>query len=234
MEQWLEWARGPAFRFSFVLMILGLIRVFLLNVISIRSMIRRAGDGKIPAKKVFGETLRWVFPFRRIQKDRMFFAVVSVLFHLSIIVTPIFLGAHILLWERGLGVSWPAIGQGLADWLTLLAVATALILFVQRIAARATRALSRLQDFLIPLIIAVPFASGYLAMHPDLNPFSYDATMFVHVMSGNLIFILIPFSKLSHVVLFSTTQLISEAGWHLVPGAGAKVAAALGKEDEPL
>ncbi len=87
---------------------------------------------------------------------------------------------------------------------------------------------------LLPLIIAVPFITGYLAMHPAINPFNYSSTMFVHVMSGNLIFILIPFTKLSHVVLFPTTQVVSEMGWHLVADSGRRVALALGKEGEAI
>jgi nitrate reductase gamma subunit len=118
--------------------------------------------------------------------------------------------------------------------LTVVGIATALVLFVRRVSAQVSRSLSRVQDYLLPLIIVVPFISGFLAMHPAGNPFSSDTTMFVHVMSGNLLFILIPFTKLSHVVLFSTTQLVSEMGWHLAPNSGARVAIALGKEGEPV
>ena len=157
-----------------------------------------------------------------------------MLFHVCIIVTPIFLGAHIMLWERGLGISWPAISNSLANYLTLIGIATGIALFVDRLSARASRALSRPQDFLLPVLIVVPLASGYLAMHPDINPFGYNGTMFVHVMAGNLIFLLIPFSKMSHMALFPGTQLVSELGWHLQPGAGQQVALALGKENDPL
>jgi len=80
----------------------------------------------------------------------------------------------------------------------------------------------------------IPFTTGYLAMHPALNPFDYNATMLVHVMSGNLILVLLPFSKLSHAVLFPTTQLLSEMAWHLAPGSGENVALTLGKEHEPI
>jgi nitrate reductase gamma subunit len=118
--------------------------------------------------------------------------------------------------------------------MTILAIVTALTLFARRISAQASRSLSRVQDYLLPLIIVVPFISGFLAMHPAGNPFSSETTMFVHVMSGNLLFILIPFTKLSHVVLFSTTQLVSEMGWHLAPHSGTRVALALGKEGEPV
>jgi hypothetical protein len=71
-------------------------------------------------------------------------------------------------------------------------------------------------------------------MHPTINPFEYNATMLVHVMSGNLILILIPFSKLSHLVLYPSSQVISEMGWHLVPDSGRSVGLALGKESEPI
>jgi hypothetical protein len=53
-------------------------------------------------------------------------------------------------------------------------------------------------------------------------------------MSGNLIFLLVPFTKLSHVALFPATQLVSELGWHLEPGAGQRVAITLGKENQPI
>jgi nitrate reductase gamma subunit len=149
-------------------------------------------------------------------------------------VTPLFLGAHILLWDRGLGLSWPAIGNQAADVLTLLAIGTGLALFLERVGIRSARAISRPQDYLWPLLIIVPFASGYLAMHPAQNPFDYQATMLVHVLSGNAIMLLIPFSKLSHVGLFPATQLVSELGWFLEPESGQRVTATLNKGNEPI
>lgn len=234
MEYWLEWARGPAFRFAFAVMLLGLLRLMILNIVGIVALSRRAQDKTVPAKRIFQDTLKWLFPFGKVTKAQVLFTVTSFVFHLSILIVPIFLGAHILLWQKGLGLAWPGIPQGWADVLTVVAIATALILLVRRVSAQASRSLSRVQDYLLPLIIIVPFVSGFLAMHPAGNPFSSDTTMFVHVMSGNLLFILIPFTKLSHVVLFSTTQLVSEMGWHLAPNSGTRVAIALGKEGEPV
>ena len=233
MTEWLEWARGPAFRLSVALLILGLIRLAVLNAVQIVRMVLQASDRHIPWRSVIGDTVRWLLPMRTV-RPHAFLSVASILFHVAVIVTPLFLAAHIVLWERGLGVSWPALPNVLADYLTLMAVATAALLFIKRVSARTTRALSHPQDFLLPLLIMVPFCSGYLAMHPAINPFDYTATMTVHVLSGNLLLVLIPFSKLSHVVLFPTTQLVSELAWHLVPGAGRSVAVTLGKEEEPI
>ena len=71
-------------------------------------------------------------------------------------------------------------------------------------------------------------------MHQSLNPFSYQATLLVHVLSANLIFVLMPITKLSHAVLLPSVQLVAEMGWHWPADAGTKVAVALHKEEEPV
>ena len=233
MAEWLEWARGPGFRFSMAVMILGLLRLVVLNTINIVNVVSHARDKNIPWGNVVRDTARWLLPYKKI-RPQLLFTTTSILFHVSVILTPIFLAAHISLWRRGTGLAWVPISQTAADYLTLLAIASAAILIYKRLSARATRALSRPQDYLIPFLIMVPFVSGYLAMHPSINPFSYDGTMFIHVMSGNAILILLPFSKLSHAALFPTMQLVSEMAWHLVPNSGENVALTLGKENEPI
>jgi hypothetical protein len=236
MEQWLSWARGPLFICAMVLLLGGLLRVLALNTASLVLLIRRSRqNGRcVPWGAVLRGTLRAMQPLHRRGRERGLFSVVSVLFHACIIVTPIFLAAHVQLWERGLGLSWPTLGAAAADWLSVVALASALLLFVMRVGSRQARGISRPQDYLWPLLIAVPFFTGLLAMHPALNPLSHDAVMLVHVLSGDLILALIPFTKVSHVALFPATQLVSELGWHLRPGSGQRVALALGKEDEPL
>ena len=111
--------------------------------------------------------------------------------------------------------------------LTVVAIVAVLALVVERLAAGDSRALSRFQDYALPLVIGVPFASGFLVMHPGCNPFPYEATLLAHVLSANLLLILIPLTKLSHMVLLPAMQLVSELAWHFPPDAGSKVAAAL-------
>jgi nitrate reductase gamma subunit len=233
MEAWLEFARGPLFIFAFVFMLLGLARHVVLTAWELVRTLRRAGDKSIPYGKVALATLKWLLPAGKL-KDRFVFTLTSLIFHVAILIVPVFLAGHIALWARGLGVSWPAIPNEAADVLTIVAVLAALSLVVQRVAAKATRALSRFQDYALPLLIAVPFVSGFLMMHPDLNPFSFEACLLVHVLSGNLIFILVPLTKLSHMALVPGTQLVSEVAWHWPQDGGSKVGLALGKEKEPV
>jgi len=238
METWLDFARGPAFLFAFSFMILGLIRHLGLTIWEIARAMRRAGDKTWPYRQVCIATLKWLLPVAKL-KNELLFSLTSMLFHVAILIVPVFLGGHIVLWARGIGVSWStiswmAIPNPLADVLTVVAIVTAVALVIQRVAARATRTLSRFQDYALPLVIAVPFVSGFFVMHPTINPFSYQATLFVHVMSANVVFVLIPITKLSHVVLLPSVQIVSEVAWHWPPDAGSRLAATLGKENEPI
>ena len=233
MEAWLEWARGPAFVFAFTFMVLGLIRHAVLTVAEMYRTMRRAGDPSLPYSKIIVTTLKWLVPLGKIRNE-VLYSVTSILFHIAILIVPVFLGGHIALWARGLGVSWPAIPSEVADVLAIVAIVTAVALVVQRVSARATRSLSRFQDYVLPLLLAVPFVTGFLVMHPAMNPFSYEAVLFVHVMSANLVFVLMPITKLSHAALMPSVQFVSELGWKWPADSGSRVAVALRKEEEPV
>ncbi len=233
MDVWLQLFRGPVFWTALTFMIVGLVRHVGLTAWEMLRVKRKAGDKTIPTGQVFAATLKWLFPVDRL-RNRMLFSLSSLVFHVSVIVVPIFLAGHIALWERGIGLTWPALPNGAATALTLAAVVTAVALVVQRIGARDTRALSRFQDYALPLIAAMPFASGFMVMHPAWNPLSHDLTLLVHVVSADLLLFLVPVTKLNHMALLPSMQLVSELAWHFPPDAGSKVAVTLGKVDEPI
>ena len=233
METALTWARGPMFWTAFTFMILGLLRHVVFTILETRRVMQRAGDKNVPYRQVWRNTLAWLFPVTRL-RQRFVYSLSTLVFHIAIIVVPVFLSAHIVLWQRNLGLSWPALPSAAADILTIIAVVAAVAIVAQRIAFADARSLSRFQDYVLPLVIALPFVAGLLAAHPQWNPFRYEATLLVHVISANLVFILVPLTKISHCVLLPLTQVLSEAAWHFPADSGSKVAVALGKENEPV
>lgn len=233
MEAWLAFARGPAFVFAFSFMILGLVRHTLLTLLEISRVMRRAGDKEFAWKRIVRATARWLLPAGQLRRHPAY-SMTSILFHAAIIVVPLFLAGHIALWDKGLGISWPAIPNGLADVLTVVAVAAAAALVVQRAAARATRALSGFQEYALPPVVALPFISGFLVMHPQWSPVSHESMLLVHVLSADLLMVLMPLTKLTHAVLIPGVQLVAELGWHWPPDAGGKLARTLGKEGVPI
>jgi nitrate reductase gamma subunit len=158
------------------------------------------------------------------------FTASSFLMHIGIILVPLFLLDHIVLWEKFLGVNLPALSPGLADILTLLTITCGLVLLFLRTFRARHRVVSRPMDYVLLLLVILPFVSGYLSSHPAANPFPWKVTMLTHLLSAELLFVLVPFTKLAHVVLFFFDR-ISAVHWQLRPGAGDKIAEALYGEE---
>ncbi len=158
----------------------------------------------------------------------------SVVFHAGMLLVPLFLAGHVELVRKGLGVAWPSLGPGAADVLTLAAIAALVALVVLRLASRASRFLSTFQDWFLLVLCGTAFLSGYVVAHPAGNPLPFTLVYIVHLLSAELLLVLVPFSKLGHVVLFPLTRASWEMGWHFVPGAGERIRCALGKEGEPV
>ncbi|MFH1759650.1 MAG: hypothetical protein ABIA63_00985 [bacterium] len=222
MEQMLEFARGTLFRLCFLLMILGLLRIMMLTLWGMCRSVRKAGDTSIPYFSLINETLKWMVPLRNIFNSRGVFSLISFFFHVGLVIVPIFLLDHILLWRRGLGVGWPSLARYIADILTVITVASGILLLLNRIFHRNTRFLSGFIDYLLLILILLIFITGYIASKP-YNPVPYSNTMLVHVMCGNIIFVLIPFSKLAHCMLFPLLRFASGVAWYFPAYTGEAV-----------
>lgn len=221
MEPWIDFAKGPLFAFTFLIMVLGLARLALIQTYSLaRGKGRRLHNA--PWRKILLESATWIVPVRHLIPGTTFFSVVSYLFHIGILIVPLFLADHVVLWERFLNVGLPAIGCGLADSLTLFTTACAIVLVGFRIFSPRLRSMSRRSDYALLLVVLNPFVTGYLAMHPRYNPLPWKIMSFIHVLSAELLFVVIPFTKLAHIVLFFFDR-ISVLHWRLRPGAGEKV-----------
>ncbi len=234
VEAMLEFARGPLFRLTFAVMVLGLARLVCLTIYGAVRTYVLAGDKRLLWPVIRQRTLWALFPFSRLGRARGTYGILSVILHVGLIVVPLFLFAHIHLWERGIGISWAALPPPVADVLTAVTVVAALVLFAARVGSPLSRTLSRAQDFAWPWLLMAPFVSGFLASHPPWCPIDYQAMLLIHILSADLIFVLIPFSKIAHCVLIPFSQLVSDLGWHFPATAGEDVAKALGKESSSI
>jgi len=213
-------------------MVLGLVRQLAIACTGMIQAYRHAGDNSIDWFNLLKNTLVWLLPFGHLQRNnRWFYSLTSFLFHIGTIIVPLFLYAHVHLWRRATGIGWPTLPGSLADGLSFLVLVTGIGLIVGRIARSQSRSLTRPQDLLLPPLIVVIFVSGFLAAHPTLNLFSYQGAMVVHVISGDLLLLLVPFSKLAHVALWPFTHIATELAWRFPPDAGSKVIETMGKED---
>ncbi len=225
MDAWIDFAKGPLFAITFLVMVLGLARQVGLQIYNLTiKKGRRLKD--VPWSNMAKDTLSWAVPIRHIEPGTGVFSTASFLMHIGVILVPLFLVDHIALWSGFLGISLPSIDRNTADILTLLTVACGTLLLAYRIFRARHRMVSQTSDYLLLILVLLPFISGYLASHPGVNPLSWDVMMLTHLLSAELLFVLTPFTKLAHAVLFFFDR-ISAVHWQLRPGAGDKVAEAL-------
>lgn len=234
MEAYLSFAKGPLFRLSLAVLILGLARIFLLDIFAAWQAWRRAGDKTIPWKLVISRGLEWLFPVKRIFNNRPLYSVFSILFHIGLLVVPIFLYAHVRLWENALGFGWPTLPYKVAYWLTVSTIVCAVLLLLGRLLSPRSSFLSRKQDYLWPLLLLVPFVTGFICAHTAVAPATYQFFMLVHILAAELIFILIPFTKIAHCVLMPLSQMICTLAWKFPPETDDAVCTTLNKKGAPV
>ena len=227
MSEFLEFARGPLFLATFTFMVLGLLRHVILRTWALLQVRRRTPKRDVPWRKILRKSAGWAVPVTHVLRGAPVLKVASFVFHVGLILVPIFLAAHAFLWSRGLGIHWPSLGNGLMDVLTLTTIGAGVLLLLFRSIDRTARRLSSIGDYWILVFVLIPFASGYFAFHPESSPLAYQTMMLVHVLSAELLFLLMPTTKLAHVVLWPFDRLSADIFWRLVPGAGERVAMAL-------
>ncbi len=234
MESFLEFARGPLFRLCFTLMLLGLFRIFFLDIWGMYKAYRKAGDKKMPWKLIISRTWEWIFPVKRVAGNFRIYSIISILFHVGLIIVPIFLFAHVQLWKESVGISWLTLPYSWAFWLTIGTIVFAVSLFIGRLTIKPTKALSKKQDYIWLLLLLIPFVTGFVCANLNVDPKSYQFFMLVHVLSANLIFVLIPFSKIAHCVLAPLSQIVCTLAWKFPPNTDDDVCTTLNKKGAPV
>jgi nitrate reductase gamma subunit len=233
VEVWIQFGRGPLFAASFAIMVLGLARILALSGIGVVEAYKKSWDRILPWRDVARQSIGWMLPLGRLWRCRPVYSTISFLFHIGLLLVPLFAAAHVQLWRRSVGFAWRAIPGSLADVLTILTLVAGVGLILGRVGSSAARGLSRAQDYFWPILLLIPFATGYACVHAALSAKTYQELMLLHVYAADLIMLLIPFTKIAHCVLAPISQIVTAVAWKFPPGAGDKVAATLGYADRP-
>jgi nitrate reductase gamma subunit len=139
------------------------------------------------------------------------FAVVTVGFHLGVILVPIFLLAHIVLWYESWEILWWSLPDLPADLMALWVILACLYFLVRRLTVPEIKKVTHPGDVFLLLIIFTTFLTGFLAYH-QWGP--YRPMLILHVLAGETLLVAIPFSKLGHMLffMFSRSYMGAEFG----------------------
>jgi nitrate reductase gamma subunit len=90
-----------------------------------------------------------------------------------------------------------------ADVMTVILIASAGFLVVRRVRRAEVRILTSAWDYTLLILTTTPFITGLFAYH-QWGP--YETLLILHILSAQILLILIPFTKLSHMILFFFTR----------------------------
>ncbi|MBW1954432.1 MAG: nitrate reductase [Deltaproteobacteria bacterium] len=156
--------------------------------------------------------LHWITPFATYNWRRNpVLTVVTFVFHICLFACPIFLLAHVTLWDEAWDIRWWTLPDAVADVMTVIVIACCLFFLIRRVTQREVKFVTYPSDYVVLGIVAAPFLTGFLAYH---QWFTYPVFMILHVLAGEVMLAAIPFTRLSHMLFspFTRAYMGSEFG----------------------
>jgi nitrate reductase gamma subunit len=131
------------------------------------------------------------------------FTIISFIFHLCVVILPIFLLAHIVLWYESWEIQWWSLPDLLADLMALWVILACGYFLLRRLLVREVKQVTRPMDFGLLIIILLTFLTGFLAYH-QWGP--YRSILILHIISSETLLVVLPFSKLGHMLFFAFSR----------------------------
>lgn len=165
-----------------------------------------------PIKKRTSRRLRDIMVFLRVSilGATPCIAVISFIFHVCLLITPFLVTAHNVLLDTAFGMSFLSASERITDALTLIVLFCGIFFLLRRFVVRRVRAITGPADLMLLAVATGPFLTGFLAYHHIWN---YQLMVTLHILSGEIMLVMIPFSRFSHMIFFFVSRLLV-AGEH--------------------
>ena len=195
----LNWARGPGLTYATIIMVVGLT----LRVLEILALGRPKELAEVRSS---GVRDGWVMILRRsIPETRNWkYITAAYIFHVGLFIVIFFFIPHTQLFRDVFGVFWGGWPNYIIDFFTVLSIAAMLYVLMQRITEPNRRILSHLSDYVVWLVTFLPLVTGYMAFHR--LGLDYTLMLALHILSVELLMVILPFSKLTHAVTFAMSR----------------------------
>lgn len=195
----LLWAKGPGFAIATTIFLLGMA----LRLTEILLLSRRT-DLAVARGNAAGQAIRTVFsrflPIPGLVARSPVVHAGGYVLHMGLFMIVFLYGPHIAV-VRGLtGLDWPGLPMAVIDGVTVLTMAAMVALLVDRMRDPVKRHLTTKGDHLAWWLTLLPLLTGFLAVNRVMLPF--ETLLALHLLSVELLLILLPFTKLMHAFTF--------------------------------
>jgi nitrate reductase gamma subunit len=197
-----EFSRGPLVWIAFGILLVGGVY----RVVSVAKLAKK--------DKVVWPYMRWKFGLRSIihwlipygsanMRMRPVFTLVSFLFHICLLLTPILTAAHVFLWKESWKISWWTLPDTLSKVMVIIVLGGGLVFVLRRIANPTVRFVTSAADYVLVVLVLAPFATGLMAYY---QMFDYQTIVIIHMWTGAIWLAMIPFTRIAHMLFFPLTR----------------------------
>ncbi|NCC23826.1 MAG: nitrate reductase [Deltaproteobacteria bacterium] len=155
----------------------------------------------------------WAIPYNALGwKENPLICAATFCLHLSLLLLVLFADGHTVLWEYTFGLRIWALSPMLSDILSVVALTSLGVLAWRRIAVPQVKFVTGPADWLALILVTVPVLTGFLSGF--LGGTSALTLTTLHILTAEILIVLIPFTRLSHAVFifFTRAYIGSEFG----------------------
>lgn len=195
----LEFARGPALEWAFIIFIAGISW----RLIGTLFLLRHKSLSKPRDYNKFYGGLRTIvlrsWPRNFINKDNVFPIIMGYILHIGLFIIVFLFIPHILFFKSLFGFEWPGIPNDLVMLTAAITIAALIAMLIRRITNPVLKAISTADDYITWFVTFLPILTGILAYaHFGAR---YETMLAIHFLSVALLMIWFPFGKLMHAIL---------------------------------
>jgi nitrate reductase gamma subunit len=161
--------------------------------------------------------LHWLVPYGSANmRMRPAFTLLSFLFHICLLLTPILTVGHVLLWKESWGISWWTLPDTLSKVMVIIVLCGGLAFVLRRVSNPTVRFVTSVGDFVLVVLVLAPFATGLLAYY---QVFDYQSIIIIHMWTGAIWLAMIPFTRIAHMLFFPLTRAYMGCEFGFVRGS---------------
>lgn len=195
--QLLTWVRGPGLDLALGIFVLGVVW----RLIEVYALGRKRDLA--PARHRTGASglhtvLRRSMPPPGMLKTSPVSYIGGFVFHIGLAIIVLLFAPHILLIKSLTGLSWPGLPSQFIDMVAVLTMIAMLVILVDRINKPVKRFLSTFGDWFAWVVTFLPVLTGWMAVQHLLLP--YTLMLALHILSVELLLVVLPFTKLFHAI----------------------------------
>jgi nitrate reductase gamma subunit len=145
------------------------------------------------------------------------FTFVTAIFHLCLLLAPLFLLAHIVLWYESWKILWWSLPERFADIMTIAVIFSCIFFLGRRFFIPEVKSATSVGDIFLLILVMTPFLTGFLATH-QWGP--YRPMLITHIVSGEFLIAVIPLTRLGHMFFFWVSRAYMGAEYSKVLQSG--------------